>query len=71
MPDLSLTPDGVECKVKQDIVDDIVSDLHRFEKTTVVTKKEAHTFVGRVNFTVGLSITARPLFACYPGGPLC
>mgnify|MGYP000140571462 CR=1 FL=1 len=57
---LSITPEGIRGAVKQEIVDDIVQALKRYSQLYVVSKKELHTFVGRVNYAAGLLISARP-----------
>jgi hypothetical protein len=52
--------------VKQDIIDDIVASLLKFSHTNVISKKELHSFVGRVNHAAGLLITVRRfLHACW------
>ena len=57
---LTITPTGVEGFIKQDIIDDIRSDLENFAKLNTLTKKDQHTRVGRVNFAAGLLTTLGP-----------
>ena len=57
---LQVTADGISARVKQTIVDDIVTALDQFKHTNIISKKELRSFVGRTNHAAGLLTVLRP-----------
>ena len=57
---LQVTADGTSARVKQTIVDDIVTALDQFKLTNIISKKELRSFVGRTNHAAGLLTVLRP-----------
>jgi hypothetical protein len=51
---------GVTASIKQDIIDDINSDLLRFGSANVISLKELHSFCGKTNNAAGLLVVLRP-----------
>ena len=63
---------GIRAKVKQAIIDDVMTDLDTFSKKNVITKKELHSFLGKLSHISGLLLVMRPflipIWAAW-GGP--
>ena len=57
---LQIESDGVRAWVKQSIVDDIRSMITTFLRGNLISKKELHSFIGKVNHAAGLLIVLRP-----------
>ena len=51
---------GVRAFVKQSIVEDIQEMLLQFKAANLVTKKELHSLLGKLNHAAGLLIVMRP-----------
>jgi hypothetical protein len=51
---------GVRAFVKQAIIDDIRYMIQQFLQVNLVSKKELHSFIGKVNHAAGLLIILRP-----------
>jgi hypothetical protein len=56
----SVDATGITASVKQSIIDDIIMDLERFSMVNIISLKELHSFVGKVNHAAGLLPTLRP-----------
>ena len=63
---------GIRAKVKQAIIDDIMTDLATFKGANVIWKKDLHSFLGKRSHVSGLLLVMRPfmipIWAAW-GGP--
>ena len=69
---VTIEHNGVRARVKQAIIDDIMSDLAAFGKTNIISKKDLHSFLGKLSHVSGLLLVMRPfmipIWAAW-GGP--
>ena len=68
---LDIEDQGVRAKVKQSMVEDIIDMIREFNTVNLVTKKDLHSLLGKLNHAAGLLIVMRPfldpLWAAWSG----
>ena len=57
---LHIEPTGIRAFVKQSIIDDIREMIALFRTLNLLSKKELHSLIGKVNHAAGLLIVIRP-----------